>query len=303
MAAFDPVWQKTLDTLKTQLNGMRADDVLIPQTVRDAFAQNDLSQWSSDRKVFTFGQLDADKMIPLCREGLVPWWCPFTGAIYRGDLAAAKKFQKAFEQDAGKGEKPSMSSALTWIVYPHKISDSFSNNIDAKVVRQMLDWGADANYENGKWLEFALRHLEAEGIKPFLDYGAQSGTILRVMDDLQKNQKFAQLGKIQDALAHCSYVKVDDQTLLEAKYVPDARGCSVFKTLFNFRSRRVHELYETGQGAQAVMNGMPFDDYDREALAFAQEKLQQLGGKPRALGEKLDKPAKPASLKGLQNGG
>ncbi|TAL28213.1 MAG: hypothetical protein EPN97_15275 [Alphaproteobacteria bacterium] len=303
MAAADPVWQKTLDALKTQLNGMRADDVLLPQGVREAFAQIDLSQWSSDRKVFTFGQLDVDKMIPLCREGLVPWWCPFTGAIYKGDLAAVKKIQKAFEQDLGKGEKPNMSSALTWIVYPHKISDGFSNAIEPKVIRQLLAWGADANYENGKWLEFALRNLDAEGIRPFLDYGAQSGAILRVMDDLQKNQKFAQLGKIQDALAHCSYVKVDDQTLLEAKYIPDARGCSVFKTLFNFRSRRVHELYETGQGAQAVMNAMPFEEYDSEALAYAQEKLQQLGGKPRPLGERLDKPAKPASLKGLQNGG
>lgn len=302
MAAADPVWQKTLDTLKTQLNGMRADDVLLPQGLRDAFSQIDLSQWSSDRKVFTFGQLDVDKVIPLCREGLVPWWCPFTGAIYRGDLAAAKKMQKAFEQDVGKGEKPNMSSALTWIVYPHKINDGFSNTIEPKVIRQMLAWGADANYENGKWLEFALRNLDAEGIRPFLDYGAQSGAILRVMDDLQKNQKFAQLGKIQDALAHCSYVKVDDQTLLEAKYVPDARGCSVFKTLFNFRSRRVHELYETGQGAQAVMNGMPFEEYDREALAFAQEKLTQLGGKPRPLDDRLDKLAKPFQ-KGLQNGG
>jgi hypothetical protein len=169
--------------------------------------------------------------------------------------------------------------------------------ISSKVIRHLLASGADANHENGKWLEFALKNLDADCIRQFLDYGAASGTILRVMDDLQKNQKFGQLGKIQDALAHSSFVKIDADTLMEAKYVPDARGCSVFKTLFNFRARRVHEIYETGNGAQAVMNGMDFADYDAEALKFAAEKLTQLGGKPRKLD--LDKPFQPFQ-KGLR---
>ncbi len=299
--AKDPAWQASLDAFKKQLDTMRASDVLLPQGVRDIFTQTDMSQWTNDRRVFTFGQLDADKMIQVCRDGLLPWWPVFTGRIYAGDLEGVKKIQRAFEKDAGKSEKPNCSSALTWIVYPHTICDGFSNTINPRVIRQLLASGADANYENGKWLEFALKNLDAEGIRPFLDYGAASGTILRVMDDLQKNQKFQQLGRIQDALAHCAYVKVDADTLLEAKYVPDARGCSVFKTLFNFRSRRVHEIYETGNGAQAVMDGMPFSDYDADALKMARDQLLQLGGKPRELDERLDKPARPA-FKGLQNG-
>jgi hypothetical protein len=302
MAAAEPAWQASLDAFKKQLEGMRAEDVILPQGLRDAFAKTDMSDWSVDRKVFVFGQLDVDKMIPVCREGLLPWWPVLTGRVYTGDLGGAKKVQRAIAQDAGKSEKPDITSTLTWIVYPHKICDSFANTIEPKMIRQLFQWGADANKDNGKWLEFALRNLDSEGIKPFVDYGAASGTILRVMDDLTKNQKFAQLGKIQDALAHCSYVKVDADTLLEAKYVPDARGCSVFKTLFNFRSRRVHEIYEAGQGAQAVMNGMPFAEYDTEALEYAREKLAQLGGKPRPLGDALDKPVRPL-LKGLQNGG
>ena len=295
--AKDPAWQESLDAFQRQLASVRAGDAALPQTVRDFFAQTDTSGWNNDRRVFVFGQLDPEKMIPVCREGLCPWWLPVTGCVYKGDLEGLKLLQRAFAQDAGKGEKPSLSSALTWIVYPHSLQDGFSNTISPKVIRHLLASGADANHDNGKWLEFALKNLDSEGIRPFLDYGAASGTIMRVMDDLTKNQKFAQLGKIQDALAHCSYVKIDADTLMEAKYVPDARGCSVFKTLFNFRARRVHEIYETGNGAQAVMNGMSFADYDAEALKIAEERLKQLGGKPRAL--ELDKPVRP-QLKGLQ---
>jgi hypothetical protein len=298
--AKDPAWQASVDAFKKQLDGMRADDVILPQGVRDIF-KTDISGWSVDRKVFTFGQLDVDKMIPICRDGLAPWWLIFTGRAFLGDIDAVKKIQRAFEKDPGKSEKPNFSSALTWIVYPHSLCDGYANKISPQVIRLLLQGGADANADNGKWLEHALKNLDVSGIRPFLDYGAASGTILRVMDDLQKNQKFQQLGRIQDALAHCAYVKVDADTLLEAKYVPDARGCSVFKTLFNFRSRRVHEIYETGNGAQAIMNGMPFTDYDVEALKIARDQLVQLGGKPRELDERLDKPAKPA-LKGLQNG-
>lgn len=299
--AKDPAWQTTLEACQKQLETMNANTAEVPQNVRDFFAKLDISSWNSDRKVFTFGQLDVDKMIPVCREGLAPWWMILTGRVFTGDLAAVKKIQQAVAKDLGKSEKPDLSPALSWISFPNSLCDGYASNITPAMIRHLLASGADPNYSNGKWLESALRNLDAECIKPYLDYGAASGTILRVMDDLQKNQKFAQLGKIQDALAHSSYVKVDADTLLEAKYVPDARGCSVFKTLFNFRARRVHEIYETGNGAQAVMNGMNFAEYDAEALAFAQEKLTQLGGKPRPLSEMLDKPVKPV-VKGLQRG-
>lgn len=291
--AKDPAWQDSLDAFRKQLATMRDGDPAIPQNVQDIFTQTDISAWDNNRKVYVLGQLDADKMIPLCREGLCPWWPVLTGRVYQGDLEGVKKVLRAIEKDPGKGEKPNMTSALSWIVYTHNLCDGFSNTISPRVIRQLLASGAEANGENGKWLEFALKNLEADCLKPFLDYGAASATIMRVMDDLQKNQKFAQLGKIQDALAHSSYIKIDADTLMEAKYVPDARGCSVFKTLFNFRARRVHEIYETGAGAQAVMNGMGFDDYDTEALKQAEEKLRQLGGNPRPVECRLDKPFRP----------
>jgi hypothetical protein len=296
--AKDPAWQESLEAFKMALANMRDGDVLIPQNVRDIFTQTDTSAWDNNRRVFVFGQLDADKMTQVCREGLLPWWPVLTGRVYQGDLEGVKKVLRAIDQDAGKSEKPNLTSAMSWVVYPHIVCDGFSNTISPSVIRHLLSKGADANGENGKWLEFALKNLDAEGIKPFLDYGAASGTILRAMDELQKNQKFAQLGKIQDALAHSAFVKIDADTLMEAKYVPDARGCSVFKTLFNFRARRVHEIYETGNGAQAVMQGLDFRDYDAEALKYAEEKLKQLGGKPRP--PELDKPVTKPLTKGLQ---
>jgi hypothetical protein len=298
-------WQQDLNSLKGQLETLRPQaggGWEIPEPAREAFRKfAEASKDDVNRRVFVIGQLDVERMVAVVREGLCPWWPVFTARAYKADLDGMKKVRAAFEADAGKSEKPNMSSAMTWIVCPHKITDSFSNTVDPKISRQLFSWGADVNHDSGKWLESALRNLDADGIKPYLEFGAASGTILRVMDDLQKKQNFAQLGKIQDALAHSSFVKVDDQTLLEAKYIPDARNCSVFKTIFNFRSRRVHEIYEAGQGANAVMDGIPFADYDPEALAFAAEKLRQLGGKPRDPGQTIEKPAKHM-FKGLQNG-
>ena len=62
----------------------------------------------------------------------------------------------------------------------------------------------------------------------------------------------------------------------------------MLKTIFNFRSSRVNEVYEIGTGADAriAMTSAGFDDYDAHALRRAQEQLEKLGGKPAdALGK------------------
>jgi hypothetical protein len=290
--ALDPAWQASLDSFKRELDG-QAEGAPVSAGLRELFAVQNITAWTNDRKVFTFGQLEAGKLIPACREGLLPWWVPFTSRVFNGDLDGAKKIHAAFEADKGAGEKPNMSSALTWIVYPNSLTDGCANTINPKVVRQLLAWGADANYESGKWLTHALKNLDGDGIAAFLDHGASTATVMKVMDEMQTAKNYAQLGRIQTALSQCKYFKVDEQTLMESKYMPDMKGGSVFKTLFNFRSRRVHEIYEPGQGAAAMVDGIPFAEYDAEALRFAQEKLEQLGGKPRPFDVAFDKPKKP----------
>lgn len=300
MAGGNPMWQETADRLAELLKSVTPANIHLglPAGLGELLrtAVEDTAQWPNDRRVFTFGQIDPDKCIMLCRAGLLPWWMPLTGRTVRGDLEEMKKLRDAYAKDAGQGEKVDFSPMLTWVLNPTEVAPGVPTKRSPAVIRQLLKWGADPNYSEGKWLEFALRKHEADCIKPLLEHGAASSTVQRVMDLLQREQNFAQLGRVQEALARTSHIRVDEETVMEAKYIPDAKGTSVFKTIFNFRARRVNEIYESGQGAQATMQGIPFSDYDIEALAHARETLIRLGGTPRELDGVLEKPKalKPA---------
>jgi hypothetical protein len=165
------------------------------------------------------------------------------------------------------------------------------------MIRQLLKWGANPNHSDGKWLEQALRLHKPDCIKPFLERGAAPEIIQRVMDALHKEQNFTQLGRVQEALARNNSYKVDAETLMEEKYVPDAKGGTVLKTVFNFQARRVQEIYESAPGAP-VVNTVPFAAYDAAALTLARDKLVRLGGSPRELETAPEKPrlAKPAVI-------
>lgn len=291
--AANPQWQETADRLSQLVKDVTPHNVhlgLSPE-LGDLLkaAVSDSAQWPNDRRVFTFGQIDPDKCALLCRAGHLHWWMPLTGRVVRGELDEMKKIFDAYTKDAGEGQKLDFSPMLSWVMSPTDVGGVATVRSSA-VIRQLLKWGGDPNYAEGKWLDYALRKHEADCIKPLLEHGAASLTVQRVMDALQREQNFAQLGRLQEALARTSHIKIDAETVLEAKYIPDAKGTSVFKTLFNFRARRVNEIYESGQGAQATMQGIPFSDYDTEALAHARETLIRLGGTPREIDGVLEKP-------------
>lgn len=291
------MWQETADRLSQLLKNVTPANLALglgdELSALLKSAVSDTAAWPNDRRVFTFGQMDTDKCILLCRAGAVPWWMPLTGRVIRGDLDETKKLYEAYSKDAGQGEKLDISPVLTWVANPSDVAPGYATKRSPAMIRQVLKWGADPNYGEGKWLEYALRKHEADCIRPLLEHGATSATVQRVMDALQREQNYTQLGRVQEALTRTGFLKIDEQTLMEAKYVPDMKGMSVFKTLFNFRSRRVQEIYETGAGAQAVVNGVRFDDYDPDALRHARETLIRLGGSPRELEGVLDKPRTP----------
>lgn len=252
----------------------------IPEDVKAQFQKQSHNPDINDINVAVFGQLDTDKMIALARAGAVHWWQPFTGKAFFGDAEGMKKIYNAVPAES----RPNATSAMTWVCFPYKAA-GVSNKIEVAVLRQLFDWGADVNEKKGEWLEKAVRQLDGEPLKEFVKRGSIA-TVFKAMDAITDDTRRAEIQKLLQKPT--SYVKVDDDTLSETKFIPDAQGGSTFKALFNFRARRVNEVFEGPDRKTVFMTSAAFDDYDSAAIDFAREKLKSLGGKPN------DGGAKPA---------
>lgn len=244
----------------------------VPEDVKLQFQKQSHNAELNDFNVAVFGQLDADKMIALARAGAVHWWQATTGKAFYGDVDGMRKIYNAAPADG----RPSATSTMTWLSYPYKAA-GVANTIEAVVLRQLFDWGADVNEKKGEWLEKAVRNLDGEPLKEFVKRG-NIATVFKAMDDVKDDARRSEIQKLLQKPT--SYVKVDDDTLGETKFIPDAQGGSTFKSLFNFRARRVNEVFEAPGGKSVFMTSASFDDYDSAAIDFAREKLKALGGKP-----------------------
>lgn len=78
---------------------------------------------------------------------------------------------------------------------------------------------------------------------------------------------------------------IDARTLSITKEMDDGK----LRTVFNFETKRVTEIYLGSDGKQAAMSGYAFRDYGEEALQAASERLSALGGTPGVLGDGMDK--------------
>ena len=244
---------------------------------------------SNNDRLAVLGRIDVDRMIALSRDGGVEWWYAFHGRVFAGDLEGMRKVYNAMQEKTDKsGDLPSYTSSMTWITKPLTLSGGFTSNIKAEVFKQLLDWGADASFNGGTHFNDALMNLDTDCLEVLVDGGANPDTVFTVLSDLRANNMSKQEEKLRAAVKGKKlYHKLDEQILMEAKLLPDANGVSSLKTLFNFRAARVTDIYEYGPGKRTVSTTSTFDEYDPEALGFAREKLQALGGKPR---DALSKP-------------
>ncbi len=258
----------------------------IPEDVKALFQKQSHNPDINDVNVAVFGQLDTDKMIALAQAGAVHWWQPVTGKAFFGDVEAMKKIYNAAPTES----RPNATSAMTWVCFPYKAA-GVSNKPDAAVLRQLFDWGADVNEKKGEWLEKAVRELTGEPLKEFVKRG-NIATVFKAMDSMTDDARRAEIQKLLQKPT--SYVKVDNDTLAETKFIPDPQGGASFKSLFNFRARRVNEVFESADRKTTFMTSASFDDYDSAAIDSAREKLTALGGYPS---ESNGKP----KFKGLAN--
>lgn len=279
--------------LFAQLSEDAQGDVVVPEAVRTAMQKLDSGEWSNDRRLYTFGTGETRQNILAARAGLVPWWTVFTGAAYFGALADLRVVKDAADRYAGD-KAPNLDSAMTWISFPSKLMDGVRNKIEPAVIRQLLEWGADPNYEDGKWFTKALYNLEADCIKPFLEHGGSFDTVSAVMTQANADTR----KKIMPLLYGRSFMdKNGDDTLVQTQCLADINGLSYFRTIFNFRAQRVHEIYEAAN-TTPVVHSYDFESYNTAMLGDAHAELKKRGGSAPDILRATGKPlAVPAGLK------
>ena len=296
-SASDPhqAWRDThrhVRRLFAQLSEDAQGNVVVPDAVKTALKELNESKWDNDRRVYTFGTGETQQNILAARAGLIPWWPVFTGAVFFGALDDLRVIKDAADRYA-KGNGPSLNSALTWICFPNKLTDVY-NKIEPAVIKQLMEWGANPNHDEGKWFDKALRNLNADCLRPFLDHGGSYDTISAVMLDSKEDTR----KKIMPLLYGRSFMtKTGEDTLVQTQCIPDFNGLTLFRTIFNFRAQRVHEIYEAAN-TTPVKNSYDFSEYNTAMLGDAHAELKKIGGTAPDILRATGKPlAVPQGLK------
>lgn len=289
-------WRQThaqVRKLFAQLSEDAQGNVVVPAEVRQAMDKLGEKNWDNDRRVFTFGTGETQQNILAARAGLIPWWPVLTGAAFFGALDDMRVIKAAADKHAPPDKRPSLNSALTWICFPNKLFENIGNKIEAPVIKQLMEWGANPNHDDGKWFAKALVHLDAECLKPFFDHGGSYDTVSTVMTAADKNADVKK--KILPLLYGRSFMtKSGDDTLVQSQFIPDIYGVTLFRTIFNFRAQRVHEIYEAAN-MTPVMKSYDFGEYNTGMLGEAHDELKKIGGSAPDI---LRTTGKPLSVPG-----
>lgn len=247
-------------------------------------------------RIYVWSQLAPDVLITACRGGTVQWWEAMAAQAYFGQLNELRTLHAAMTDDLGKGAKVDVSTTMTWTCWNYSNIDGISPAFNTEVLDQLFDWGADPMYKgtsNETYYEKSLRTAPAAIVRSFLQHGAPLQLAMTVRDSLLAKGGTAQAAEIQQALGLGGFfTKVDNQTLMEIKYISEPGRGSSLRTIFNFGARRVNEIFEP-QGAASTMTSCNFEDYDANALDIAARTLEKLGGAPQAAFCLLDKKKRP----------
>ncbi len=294
-------WQETVEKIRTALKAAPVAEgvCVIGDALRPQLAEmlaEPLKE--NNRIVFTAGQLDTAQAGGLARAGLIKWWHVYAGASYFGKPDNLRALRALYDADKGAGDPhDSFDSTLTWASHPHNVTKGIVTRMDPETVALLIEWGANVNHENGKYYGYVLRGSPAEIIAIYLDSGAPKQAAETALQEMTGAKNYLQAQRIDNALGGDGiYAKVDAQTLMTTQFIGEPEGVATLKTIYNFRSRRLNEIYTPpGQGAQSAMTSTDFAGVDAGSLRRAQEKLEQLGGRPADV---LEKPR----LAAMKNG-
>lgn len=245
---------------------------------------------SVSKKIYILSQLGTEKLLPLAQDETIPWWLLMSAAAFAGDLGGMSRVYEGAQQ-AGVTVEP--SNALAWVAEPLEL-ENIRGKGNAAVIRQLIVWKGDPNADDGKWLEKSLKTLDTASIRVLVENGAAPATVFRVMGELVNAKNFEQAARVQEALTKGElFIRIDDDTVMQTKFIPGPDGGAQLKAVFNFKSRRVNEIYESaGPQGRTAMTSVLLDDYDAAAADHARLQLQKLGGRPPE--DTLGKPRRPA---------
>lgn len=284
-------WQKSVDKIRALVDSApRAGGVpVITDELRLKLTES-LAPVMKDnnRAVFTAGQLDPAQAASLSRAGLIKWWHAFSGAAYFGKMENLRQLRTLNEADSGGDKHDNFDATLTWGAHPHSATEGSVARMDPATVALLMSWGADVNHGEGKYLGYVLRGSPAEIIKLYLDHGAPKQSAEVALQEELSKKNYLQAQRLDEALGgEGIYTKVDGQTLMTTQFIDAPEGVATLKTIYNFRSRRLNEIYTPhGEKSQPAMTSTDFAGVDAGSLRRAQEKLEQLGGKPADVLEK-----------------
>jgi len=241
---------------------------------------------NANNQVYLLAHLPKEYRVDLCKSGFLPWWALTSLAVAQGNIDDVKNGLQLMQNN---GAKIVHNSLLTWALTPNDLG-KHTGKPSADVLKLLLERGADPNYKEGAYIKEAINtKCDVSMLLHLIDFGADGAYIVQSLSEIKDSSPHYVKAASAAILTRTLRIKASPDTLEDIRYPVDhTGGASQIKTVFNFKSRRVTEVYQFQQQPPQILS-FPFSDYDLEYLQEAHAHLTRLGGKPPELPDGMRK--------------
>lgn len=234
------------------------------------------SSWPQARTYMTYACFETDVILTLCQHNIMSWQAALDAKALMGTADDVQKIADAAQEN---GQSLNISNALNWAAQPKLLTQGVYFNGNLATTEKLFDLGALPNYNSQNLFLEVVEKGDFDVARAFARRAHTVGMdIERYIHWARSNNRPATYEKMRQLhWEYGRYQVADYETLVEKKQIADKSQISV---VFNFAARRVSEIFEYGQPAQAVKTDIAFDDYAEEAILAAQKKLTELRGNP-----------------------